>query len=249
MNQQHIVRAYDDDLKRLNEIITRMGGLAENQLAGAMRAVHEHDSELAQQVVEADAKVDALEQEADAFVVQLLALRQPMASDLRVIVGALKISSMLERIADYATNVAKRMVTLAQSPQLPPAHGIPRMGQIAQGMIKDVLDAFQTGDAEKAMDVWQRDEEVDEAYNSLFRELLTYMMEDVRSISTCAHLLFMAKNIERIGDHATNIAENIYFMVNGEALLDVRPKGVDHSVAPKAPPDAGGGQANGGSDG
>ena len=215
-----------------------MGGLAEAQLAGAIRAVQEHDSDLALKVVESDAKVDELEREADAFVVQLLALRQPMAVDLRVIVAALKISSILERIADYAANVAKRMVTLAASPQVRPAYGIPRMGQLALGMIKDVLDAFQTRDADKAVDVWERDEELDEAYNSLFRELLTYMMEDVRSISTCAHLLFMAKNIERIGDHATNVAENVYFMVHGEPLLDARPKGVDHSVAPKAPPGA-----------
>jgi phosphate transport system protein len=236
MNQQHIVKTFDDDLRKLNEIITRMGGLAETQLASAIRVVQEHDSDLALRVVEADAKVDDLEREADSFVVQLLALRQPMASDLRAIVAALKISSDLERIADYATNVAKRMVALAQSPQVRPAYGIPHMGRLALSMIKDVLDAYQALDAEKAVAVWESDEELDEAYNSLFRELLTYMMEDVRSISTCAHLLFMAKNIERIGDHATNIAENVYFMVHGEPLLDARPKSVDHSVAPKTPP-------------
>ena len=247
MNQEHIVKSYDDELRRLNEIITRMGGLAEDQLANAIRAVQQRDSELALRVVEADAKVDDLERQADAYVVQLLALRQPMARDLRAIVAALKISSDLERIADYATNVAKRTVTLAQNPHVRPAYGIPHMGQIALGMIKDVLDAFQTTDAEKAIEVWERDEELDEAYNSLFRELITYMIEDPRSIGACAHLLFMAKNIERIGDHATNVAENVYFMVNGEPMVDARPKGADHLLDPDEPDPRPRPNANGGS--
>jgi len=225
MAPRHIVKAYDEELRRLNEIITRMGGLCEAQLADAIEAVIKRDSELAARTIEADSKVDNLEHEVDAFVVRLLALRQPMASDLREIVAALKISSDLERIADYATNVAKRAMALLQSPPVQPAHVVPRMAQLAQSMIKDVLDAYSVRDADKAIEVWERDEELDEMYTSLFRELLTYMMEDPRSIGPCTHLLFVAKNIERIGDHATNVAENIYFLVHGEPLLQARPKG------------------------
>ena len=225
MTEQHIVKSYDDELTELNSVIARMGGLAEAQLVSAIEAVRTRDSELASRTIEADAKVDALENEIDDSVVKMLALRQPMAKDLREILAALKISSDLERIADYATNVAKRTISLVQAPTVRPAHVIPRMGRIALVMLRDVLDAYDTQDATKAIDVWRRDEEVDEMYNSLFRELLTYMMEDARSITSCTHLLFMAKNIERIGDHTTNIAETIYFMIHGEPLLAMRPKG------------------------
>ncbi|MGI9388108.1 MAG: phosphate signaling complex protein PhoU [Methyloligellaceae bacterium] len=235
MSTDHIVKAYDEELNHLIEIIARMGGLAETQLAGAIRSVVTRDSELAARTVEGDAKVDDLEHEVDTFVVRLLALRQPMASDLRELIAALKISSDLERIADYATNVAKRTIALVQSAPVKPAHALPRMAKLTQSMIKDVLDAYVQHDADKAIEVWERDEEVDEMYMSLFRELLTYMMEDPRQITPCAHLLFIAKNIERVGDHATNIAENVHFLVHGEPLLQSRPKGDDEAFATFGP--------------
>jgi phosphate transport system protein len=240
MTEQHIVKAYDNELTALNSVIARMGGLAEAQLESAIEAMRNRDSSLAARTIEADAKVDALENDVDNRVVKMLALRQPMARDLREIVAALKISSDLERIADYATNVAKRTISLAQAPTVRPAHVIPRMGALALAMLRDVLDAYDTQDSPKAIAVWNRDEELDEMYNSLFRELLTYMMEDARSITSCTHILFMAKNIERIGDHATNIAETIYFMIHGEPLLAMRPKGTrdDTVVNPLVEEDA-----------
>jgi len=225
MPSEHIVSAYDEELTQLKMKVTEMGGLAEAQLANALEAMQRRDTELATRTIEADTRVDDLEQEIDQFVVQLLALRQPMASDLRDIIVALKISSDLERVADYATNVAKRTITLAQYPQVRPAHAIPRMVHLALTMIHDVLDSYADRDTQKAIAVWHRDEELDEMYTSLFRELLTYMMEDARSISSCTHLLFIAKNIERVGDHATNIAEYIYYLVEGKPLLQSRPKG------------------------
>jgi phosphate transport system protein len=221
----HIVKSYDDELKRLTATVVQMGGMAESQLATAIQSVVRRDSDLASTVVEADAKVDDLHGQVDDFVVRLLALRQPMAIDLRQIVGALRIAADLERIADYAANVAKRAIALNQAPLVRPVHVIPRMGALVQALIKDTLDAYVAGDAAKARLVWERDEEVDEMYNSLFRELLTYMMEDPRSISTCTHLLFMAKNIERIGDHTTNVAETIHYTVLGQKIRGVRPKG------------------------
>jgi phosphate transport system protein len=166
----------------------------------------------------------------------MLALRQPVAGDLRSIVTALRISSDIERIADYAKNVAKRALALNQAPPIRPEAAVPRMGALAQQMIKDILDAYVERDAEKARAVWQRDEEVDDLYNSLFRELLTYMMEDPRSITTCTHLLFIAKNIERIGDHTTNVAELIHYQVLGRRLQETRPKSDTTSFALVTPP-------------
>jgi phosphate transport system protein len=192
------------------------------------------DSRLAADVVEADARVDQLEHDIEGMALRLLALRQPMAVDLRQILAALKTASDLERIADYATNVAKRSIVLNQTPPVRPAFAIPRMGRLGQAMIKDVLDAYVERDADKALLVWARDEELDEMYTSLFRELLTYMIEDPRNITACTHLLFMAKNIERIGDHSTNIAETLYFMVHGTPLAMLRPKR-DHTTSASAP--------------
>jgi len=220
----HIMKTYDEELTRLNNAIIRMGGLAESQVAAAIQATVRRDSEAAHEVVEADAQVDALEAEVEQLAMRLLALRQPMARDLREIVSSLKIAADLERICDYAANVAKRSIALNQAPVAKPVYAIPRMGKLAQALIKDVLDAYVHGDAEKAMHVWLSDEELDELYTSLFRELLTYMMEDPRSITAGTHLLFMAKNIERIGDHATNIAETIYFLIHGTPLKETRPK-------------------------
>lgn len=238
MASDHIVRSYDEELKTLKDTVVRMGGMAETLLTSAIQAVVKRDSELARRTVDSDALIDALEQDIDNLCMRLLALRQPMAGDLREIIAALKISSDIERIADYGANVAKRAIALSQSAPVKPLHAIPRMTRLAQGMIKDVLDAYRERDVEKAVDVWQRDEEVDEIYTSLFRELLTYMMEDPRSISTCTHLLFIAKNIERIGDHATNVAETIYFLVNGTYLDADRPKGDTSSLDMVPPPDA-----------
>jgi phosphate transport system protein len=225
MASDHIARAYDDELKRLNNTIAEMGGLAESQLGAAIEAVATRDVELAGHVVEGDPKVDQLERDVDNLAIRLLALRQPVARDLREIFAALKIASDLERIADYAANVAKRSIALSQAPPVRPVHALPRMAHFAQLLIKDVLDAYAQRDPDKAYSVWMRDAELDEMYSNLFRVLLTYMMEDPRSIGPCTHLLFMAKNIERIGDHATNIAENLYYLVNGAPLEQARPKG------------------------
>ena len=230
MSSEHIIKSYDEELRRLNNTITEMGGLAESQLAAAIEAVVERDSELAASVVEGDARVDQLQRDLDNLALRLLALRQPMARDLREIVAALKIASDLERICDYAANVAKRSIALNQSPPVQPVHALPRMARLAQLLVKEVIDAYVARDADKAYAVWMRDEELDEMYASLFRELLTYMMEDPRNISASTHLLFMAKNIERIGDHATNIAEDLYYLVHGTPLTQQRPKGDNSSI-------------------
>jgi len=235
MASDHIVRVYDQELDQLNNAIAQMGGLAEIQIANAIEAVIKRDPALGARTVDADARVDELEHEVQNQVVRLLALRQPMARDLRNIVAALKISSDLERIADYAANVAKRTQALVQSPVVNPIFAIPRMGTLAQSLIKDVLDAYTERDINKALQVWRRDEELDEMYAGLFRELLTYMMEDPRNITPCTHLLFIAKNIERIGDHATNIAETVHFLVEGGPFLEGRPKGDTSSFTVVAP--------------
>ena len=224
MASEHIIKSYDEELERLNKIIVEMGGLAESQLAAAIEAVAKRDSELAAKVIEGDHRVDQLERDLDSLAVRLLALRQPMARDLREIVAALKIAADLERICDYCANVAKRSIALVQSPPQP-AHGLSRMAHLALLLVKDVIDAYVERDADKAVAVWNRDAELDEMYSSLFREFLTYMMEDPRNIGAYTHLLFMAKNIERIGDHATNIAEDVYYMAHGTPLDQVRPKG------------------------
>ena len=236
MASEHIVKGYDEELRKLNNTIAEMGGLAESQLGAAIEAVVTRDSEAAAQVVEGDVKVDQLERDADNLAIRIMALRQPVARDLREIFAALRIASDLERIGDYAANVAKRSIALSQAPPVRPVYALPRMASFAQLLIKEVLDAFVERDADKAYSVWIRDAELDEMYSSLFRELLTYMMEDPRSIGPCTHLLFMAKNIERIGDHATNIAENLYYLVNGTPLEQVRPKGDTANLAVVTPP-------------
>jgi phosphate transport system protein len=239
MPTNHVVKSYDQELHRLDNIVAEMGGLAESQLASAMEAVVKRDSDLAAQVIENDTKIDELERELEGLVVRLLALRQPMAVDLRQIVAALKISTDLERIGDYASNVAKRSIALEQFAAVRPVHSLSRMGRLGGRMIKDILDAYVQRDAEKAMAVWLRDEELDEMYTSLFRELLTYMIEDPRNITAGTHLLFMAKNLERIGDHCTNIAETLYFLVHGAPMLQARPKGDRTSLAVSPAPGEG----------
>ena len=224
MSAEHIVKSYDDELRHLNNTIIKMGGLTEAQVDAAVQALVNRDSALAYRIIEDDDKIDVLNLEVDKQAMQLLALRQPMAHDLRNVVAALKISSDLERIADYATNMARRTVPLTETSPIRPIHVIPRMGKLVMSMMKNVLDAYISQDSDKAHEVWHADKEVDEMYVSLFRELLTYMMEDARHITPCTHVLFIAKNIERMGDHVTNICETIHFLVHGDRFREDRPR-------------------------
>jgi len=203
--------------------------MAEANLAGAVDAMVRRDTESALVIKKADKKIDALEIEIDDHAVRILALRQPMADDLRAVIVALKTAAVIERIGDFAKNIAKRTQALSQCPDLGAAKTIKRMAGMAQNMMTDVLDAYVTRDADKADEVRLRDEELDSLYTSLFRELLTYMMENPKNITASTHLMFAAKNIERIGDHATNIAENVHFLVHGQMPEEPRPKG-DGSV-------------------
>ena len=218
MATNHIVKSYDQEITLLTRQVLEMGGLVEQQIARAIEALVNRDIEQANEVVEQDDQIDRMEEEIDQLAIRLLATRQPMAVDLRLIAMAMKISNDLERIGDYATNIAKRCERLAKEPPVKPLYTVPRMAQITQAMIKDILDAYVERDADKAVTVWRRDDEVDEMFTSLFRELLTYMMEDARNISPCIDLIFVAKNLERIGDHTTNIAEKIHYMIHGERI-------------------------------
>jgi phosphate transport system protein len=222
---EHVVKSYDQELKRLRNMMTQMGGIVETQVALAADAIMLRDAASATRAVEEDPKVDALEREVETFVIRLLALRQPVANDLRQIVAALKITGDLERIGDYAANVAKRSIVLAQYSLPYSLAGLAHMARMVQGQLKSIIDALGDNDAEKAVEVWRSDQVIDDIYNAIFRELITYMMEDPRNITPCTHLLFIAKNLERIGDHATNVAENLYYAVKGETLPDSRPKG------------------------
>jgi phosphate transport system protein len=222
---EHVVKSYDQELKRLRNMITQMGGIVETQVALAADAIMQRDAASATRAVEEDPKVDALEREVETFVIRLLALRQPVANDLRQIVAALKITGDLERIGDYAANVAKRSIVLSQFTLPYSLAGLAHMARMVQGQLKSIIDALGENDAEKAVEVWRSDQVVDDLYNAIFRELITYMMEDPRNITPCTHLLFIAKNLERIGDHATNVAETVYYAVKGESLPDARPKG------------------------
>jgi phosphate transport system protein len=228
----HIVKAYDDDLAALKAMLSHMGGIAEDQLAKSIDALVRRDTKLADSVVRADERLDAMEIEVEEKAVLTIAKRQPMARDLRNIMVAIRIAADLERIGDLAKNVAKRSHAIADQVPRRLAKALERMGELSQAQLKLVLDAFAVSDAQKAMDVWRHDEDIDALYNSIFRELLTYMMEDPRMIGACTHLLFAAKNIERIGDHATNIAENIYYLVHGEMLKEQRPKKDKTSITP-----------------
>ncbi len=221
----HIVKSFELELNRLRTLISEMGGLVESQVALACQAVLQKTDDAAARAMETDPKVDALEREVEQFVIRLLALRQPMAEDLRLIVASLKITGDLERIGDYAANVAKRSLVLGQY-QLPfSLTGLGHMSRLVQENLKTIIDAVGDSDIDKAVEVWRSDESVDEIYNALFRELVTYMMEDPRNITPCTHLLFIAKNLERIGDHATNVAETLYYAVTGTPLEGARPKG------------------------
>ena len=221
---EHIVKAFDEQLEELRRTIVRMGGMVEAELSGAVEALIRRDSEMAQRIIESDQEVDLLEQKVDELVIRLLALRQPMAVDLREVLCALKVATDLERIGDYACNIAKRAMALCQMRPIRSVHSPKSMARLVQSQIQKVVDAYVERDGEKALEVWRGDEEVDEMYTSLFRELLTYMMEDPRDITAGTHLLFVARNIERIGDHATNVAEYIYYLDTGEWISFGRPK-------------------------
>ena len=218
--REHTLKAFDEDLDRLRALISQMGGLAEHSIGEAMRCLVQRDIEGALKVVQNDKKLDVLEEETERQAVQLIALRAPMASDLRDVVAALKISSVVERIGDYAKNIAKRVPLLENVGKIEPLTLLPEMARIATEMVHDVLDAFVERDAEAAVRVCERDSAVDDFYDSIFRALLTHMMESPQTIGQSAHLLFVGKKLERVGDHATNIAEMVYYAATGEHMTD-----------------------------
>ena len=224
---KHIVSAFDEDLRRISSRIAEMGGLAEEQLGSAIEALQNRDSELASEVIQSDKRLDRMEAELEKNAVAVMALRQPMASDLREVIAALKIASALERIGDLAKNVAKRTLILNQSGPVRVMSSVVRMGKQTQTLMTEALDAYTARDTALSVSVWKRDVEIDEMHNSIFRELITYMMEDPRTISLCSQLLFVVKNFERIGDHTTFIAEMTYYAVQGRPLGDDRPKSSD----------------------
>jgi phosphate transport system protein len=218
--REHTLKAFDQDLERLRALIAQMGGLAEHAIQEAMRCLVQRDLKGAEQIVEDDKKLDRLEIETERRVVQLIALRAPMAGDLRDTIAALKISAVVERIGDYAKNIARRVPQLGSEGHIEPLSLLPEMARIATGMVHDVLDAFVSRDADAAIRVAERDQAVDDFYDSIFRTLLTFMMENPNNIGQSAHLLFVAKNLERVGDHATNIAEMVYFAATGEQMAE-----------------------------
>ncbi len=222
----HIVSSYESELRDLDSKIAHMGGMTEQLLANGFDALVKRDPALAERVIASDQMVDTYNREIEERAITTIAKRQPMAIDLRQIMAAMRVSNDLERIGDLAKNLAKRALAVAseQHPRSLMA-GLGHMVELAMRQLKDVLDAFTQRDAEKALAVWKSDAQIDAMYNSVFRELLTYMMEDPRNIGLCTHLLFAAKNIERIGDHTTNIAETVYYLVKGTPLADDRPKG------------------------
>jgi phosphate transport system protein len=222
----HTTKAFDVDLQEITRKVAEMGGLAERQIADATRALVERDGDLAERVISTDPTIDAMQHDIEEKAILTIARRQPMAVDLREIIGAIRIAGDLERVGDLAKNIAKRTVTIGAEARLPRALvGLRHMNELATELMKDVLDAYAQRDVERAQAVWTRDAELDALEDSVFRDLLTHMMEDPRNISFCAHLLFCSKNIERIGDHATNIAETVFYLVTGGTLPSERPKG------------------------
>jgi len=218
--REHTLKAFDQDLDRLRALISQMGGLAEHAIGEAMRCLMQRDLDGADRIVQEDVKLDALEVETERQAVQLIALRAPMAGDLRDVVAALKISGVVERIGDYAKNIAKRVPLLENVGSIEPLSLLPEMARISTEMVHNVLDAFVERDADAAVRVCERDHAVDDFYDSIFRTLLTHMMENPQTIGQSAHLLFVAKNLERVGDHATNIAEMVYYAATGDHMAD-----------------------------
>lgn len=213
---EHTVKAFDDDINALRALIAEMGGLTEDAISNAMKALQTRDLDLARKVVEGDKRIDELDARIEKLVVQTIALRAPLADDLREIIAVLKISGVVERMADYAKNISKRVETVTASSQIEPLSLLPSMALIAREMVKGALDSFAARDARQALAVIERDRAVDDFYNSIFRTLVTFMMENPKMISQSAHIMFIAKNLERIGDHATNIAEMVHYTVTGE---------------------------------
>ena len=233
MAQQHIVTSYEDELKGLAGSLAEMGGLAEHLVERALSALLRSDPVLAQQMILADRQIDDMHRDIEERAVLVIARRQPMAQDLRETIAAIRISSDLERIGDLGKNIARRTVAIQDqvfSQKL--RTGVQHLGDLCLAQVKNVLDAYGSRDLAKAQEVCRGDDEIDAVYTSLFRELLTYMMEDPRNITMCTHLLFCAKNLERIGDHATNIAENIHYLVSGTQLAETRPKKDETSTMP-----------------
>jgi phosphate transport system protein len=228
---EHTVKAFTEELDALTQEVARMGGLAETAVNDSLGAVARRDTDLAHAVIERDAKIDAAQREVERRAIKLFALRQPLASDLRVVLTAWRIATELERVGDLAKNISKRTLILNQAEPIQLTRSVERMGKIAAAHLKQVLDAYANRDVQAAVAVWNADDNIDAHYNSLFRELLTYMIEDPRTISSCAHLLFIAKNLERIGDHGTNIAEHIHFLVTGEEIAAERPRADNTDVA------------------
>ena len=223
---EHTAKAFDVDLQELSRMVAEMGGLTEKQIADAVDALSRRNPERARQIVEADFEIDALQREIEAKAVLTIARRQPMAVDLRELLAALRLCSDLERIGDLAKNIAKRVLVLdVELHSSRVIRGVQHMGTLVLAQLKQVLDSYAGRDLEKALAVWNGDEQIDAMCTSIFRELLTYMMEDPRNITPCIHLMFCAKNIERMGDHATNIAETVYYMIEGRSMPDLRPKG------------------------
>jgi phosphate transport system protein len=233
---KHIVTSFEVDLKKLRDMIAGMGGLVERAVADAATALLEREPTVAARVVEMDPQIDTEEHAIEQFAVRLLALRQPVADDLRQVVQALKVITDLERIGDYAANIAKRSLVINQVASSFSLSGLGQMALLVQQNLKSSIDAVGEADPQKAIAVWRADQMVDDLYNTVFRELITYMMEDARSITACTHLLFVAKNLERIGDHTTNIAELTYYAITGENLPDFRPKGDQTSAYVHASP-------------
>ena len=226
MTNAHTAKAFDDDLEIIQAMIMKMGGLVETAILDASQALETRDEELAERVRANDALIDQLEEQVNTEAARLIALRAPTASDLRTVLTVMKISANLERVGDYAKNIAKRSTVLAQMTPIAGAGGaLRRMAKAVEAMMKDALDAYTQRDAELAADVRQRDLDVDQMYNALFREFLTHMMEDPRNITACMHLHFIAKNLERMGDHATAIAEQVIYLVTGSLPGETRPKG------------------------
>ena len=221
----HIVASFDEDLVRVQAKISEMGGICEELLSKALEAVQTRDSQLARQVIDRDKALDAMERLLEEQVIRIIAHRQPVASDLRVLIAALKISSTLERTGDLAKNIAKRAIPLSSARSVKVTASFVRMGRQTLIQLSDVLNAHAARDVDQAVQIWNQDYEIDEMYNAIFREVVTYMVEDSRLIGTGAQLMFIAKNLERIGDHTTQIAEMVHYIVRGESLGDDRPKG------------------------
>ncbi|MFA5964289.1 MAG: phosphate signaling complex protein PhoU [Sphingomonas sp.] len=220
IGNEHTVKAFDDDIAHLRASIAQMGGLAEQAIADAIVALQRNDATLAGQVRDGDRAIDAIEAEAEQLAVRIIALRAPMANDLREVVAALKIASVIERIGDYAKNIAKRVPLIVSETRIEPISTLPAMARMAREMVHAALDAFAARDAAAAVRVCESDNALDNYYDSIFRTLLTHMIENPKTISQVAHLMFVAKNLERIGDHATNIAEMVYFAATGIKLTD-----------------------------